>query len=530
MQVELLKEPNLEFGNDFVCDDPKMGISVGGFFSKTTNTHRTELHYAILGTKKDIEATQTWVGQFESYIEATGDEETNGIDDDVMVVDGEVLEVNDDDDSEGLTLAGLFELNEPEQEKTKGSNIINKRLNPDFPGFNERSPFSAKFVNDETNNKSINSAQLDSIVNDKDLPTFDKIVRICDLYVEQYNALIERSIAPAEVCFVVIPSGIAKKFSSFPFKGNKYFNLRRYLKALLLSVKGAIPVQIILEDTILSKKKSLQDLSMQAWNFCVANYYKNNGTPWSLTLKDKYTCFIGISFHKVLSSEENATRASVAQAFNYEGKGIIFVGDKFEWDAREMKTPAPHLEYDYAKRMIQQVIEEYKLYNRSLPRRVVVHKTTDFWDSNIHEDYAEVEGLKDGIRYALGDNVEIDLVTVKSSEIKLLRKSGNFPVIRGTLLHVDESTGILYTTGYVPYYETFPSGHIPHPLEINIYESESSLKQICEEILALTKMNFNNCNYYSSIPITLRFAQKVGEITQYLDEGVNPPNKYQFYM
>ena len=102
--------------------------------------------------------------------------------------------------------------------------------------------------------------------------------------------------------------------------------------------------------------------------------------------------------------------------------------------------------------------------------------------------------------------------------------------MRGTLLHIDDATGVLYTTGYIPYFETFPSMAIPRPLEISVYEQESSLKKICEEILALTKLNFNNCNYYDSLPITIRFAQKVGEITQYIEPGVKAPDRYYFYM
>jgi|GEM_PF-2583132 len=61
-------------------------------------------------------------------------------------------------------------------------------------------------------------------------------------------------------------------------------------------------------------------------------------------------------------------------------------------------------------------------------------------------------------------------------------------------------------------------------------KQESSLKKICEEILALTKLNFNNCNYYDSLPITIRFAQKVGEITQYIEPGTKPPDRYFYYM
>jgi hypothetical protein len=540
MKVELLKEPFLEFGNDFISDDPKLGISAGSFFSVSNNTHRSELHYAIIGTNNNIEAVKKWIDKFENPIEATSEE--IDIVKEAGIIDGEVLDNIMEIEDDGSLFHLLAKQAEEEikkeiredislGEESESYIVVNKRLNPDFPGFNEEHPFYCRFVNDEANNKTIKEAQIKEIMEDEELQAFDKLVRICDLYIAAYKLLISKSVSKPEVCILTIPTKVFKRFASLPFKGSRFFNLRRYLKAQLITLPNAIPVQIILEDTFLGTRRSLQDLSMQAWNFCVANYYKNTGTPWTLSLKDKNSCFIGISFHKVLSSDSNVMRSSVAQAFNYEGKGIIFVGDQFEWDSKKTNTPAPHLNYEYAKNLIANVIQEYKLYNKNLaPTRIVIHKTTDFWDSKINSDYAEVEGLKDGIRSVLGNDVEIDLVAIKSANIKLLRKQGNYPVIRGTLLHVDEATGVLYTTGYIPYYETFPSSHIPHPLEINIYEAESTLKKISGEILALTKMNFNNCNYYNSLPITIQFAQKVGEIIQYMEEGTTPPNKYFFYM
>lgn len=542
MKIELLKEPFLEFGNDFVSDDPKMGISVGGFFSYSSKTHRSELHYAAIGTSKHIEAVNTWIDQFANPIEATREDgEHIG---QAAIVDGQVFDNILEMEQEGTLfreiqpesqqqtremIAEILETPSLTEEVTVGT--INKKRNPDFPGFNDGPPFHCSFVNDDSNNYTILESQIQAIMQDKDLKPLDKMIRIGDLYINAYKFILEKSVSKPDVCFIAISTKVYKQFASLPFKGGKFFNLRRYLKAQMITLPGAIPVQIILEDTLSGTRRSLQDLSMTAWNFCVGNYYKNGGTPWTLSLKDRNTCFIGISFHRVLSSETNTVRASVAQAFNYEGKGIIFVGEQFEWDSKKEGTSAPHLQHDYAKQLIAAVIEEYKVFNKNLPpTRIVIHKTTDFWDSAIHPDYAEVEGLKDGIRSTLGHNVEIDLVSIKSANIKLLRPDGNYPVIRGTLLLLDEVTAILYTTGYVPYYETFPSAHIPHPLEISIYEAESSLKKIAEEIMALTKMNFNNCNYYNSLPITIQFAQQVGEIIQYIDDGQQVPNKYFYYM
>lgn len=487
MRIELLKEPFLEYGNDFISDDPKMGISAGGFFSLSNNTHRSELHYAIIGTNINTEDVKRWIDNFENPIEAKADE--IDIVKEAAIIDGEVFDnFMDFQEDEPLFKDIMLQANEESKKELKEELkevdtansyfSVNKRLNPDFPGFNDNHPFYCRFVNDDSNNMSIKESQIKEIIDNDEIKAFDKLIRICDLYISAYKFLVSKSLSRAEVCFITIPSKVYKKFSSLPFKGGKYFNLRRYLKAQLITLPNAIPVQIILEDTFMGTKRSLQDMSMQAWNFCVANYYKNTGTPWSLTLKDKNSCFIGISFHKVLSSETNVVRSSVAQAFNYEGKGIIFVGEQFEWDSRKTNTPAPHLEYNYAKKLIEDVINEYKAYNKNLaPTRVVIHKTTDFWDSKVNSNYAEVEGLKEGIRNILGENVEIDLVSIKSAEVKLLRKQGNYPVIRGTLLHLEKTSGILYTTGYIPYYETFPSSHIPHPLEINIYEAESTLKK-----------------------------------------------------
>jgi hypothetical protein len=529
MTPELLDEPLLEFGNDRLSEDPKQGINIGGFFSTSTRTHRSEIHYALIGTNYNIEKASEWIKQFGEVIEASDKEiklKSGG-----MVEDGQVI---DEDDEENFLFAEDPDERDPEYSDLVESDtkyVKNKRLNPDFPGFTLDSVFQCSLINDDINNKSLKQTKIDSILNDPELTNFDRTIRICDLYRDAYINLLENSLSPPNICFIVISSSIFKKLSSIPYKGNLFFNLRRYLKAQLISLPNAIPVQIILEDTILGKKKSLQDLSMQAWNFVVANYYKNGGTPWTLTLKDKHTCFIGISFHKVLNSESNLVRSSIAQAFNYEGKGIVFIGKSFKWDAEANNTSSPHLTYQYAKALTQEIIEKYKKFNQNiLPNRVIIHKTTDFWTSAQHIDYAEVEGLKDGIHKVLGEDITIDLVTIKSANIKLLRRKGEYPVMRGTMLPLAQHTGILYTTGYIPYYETFPGQHIPHPLEVSIFEGESTLKNVCEEILALTKLNFNNCNFFDSLPITLRFAQKVGEIIQYADEDASLPDKYFFYM
>ncbi|SKC45887.1 argonaute/piwi family protein [Ohtaekwangia koreensis] len=526
MKFELLPEPKLEFGDNFICDDPKKGISIGGFYSTTNQTHRSEVRVSIIGSKRNIESLQDWLGKLSEFIEASGESSTDA--NEATIEDGEVVSLDgSDNDADLAKIADLFE-DYPAQEAIAAEFTINKRLNPDFIGFNKQSRFQSEFLNDQLNNVEIKQELIDGILASKTLTLLEKSNEVINLYSMMFSKHLENLNTKPDICLIIIPSNLKKIHS---VSAGKYsINFRRKLKATLLTLGGDIPVQLILEDTLTQKKK-LQDMSMIAWNFTTAQYYKTDSIPWALTDIDKDTCFVGISFHSVLSDTENLKRSSITQAFNREGKGLIFVGKQFVWDTNQMKVRAPHLNHDYARDLIKSVIETYVKQNRGLkPRRVVVHKTTDFWNSTINKDYAEVEGIKDGIRSALGEEVEIDLVTIKNSEIKLFRTTGKYPVARGTLFEIDATEGVLFTTGYIPHFETFPGVHMPLGKSIQIFEGESTLRNVCKEILALTKMNFNNCNYYDSLPITLRFSQKVGEIIQYLPDDFEPPSKYYFYM
>ena len=526
IKLELLDEPMLEFGSDFLCDDPKKGIEVGGFYSKTHSSHHSEIHYALLGSKRNMELFTEWVESLNGEIEASSSV-IAPLKNESAIVDGEIS------DSEQMELFGEQILTEDElNEDVYDGTISNKKMNPDFPGFNKTTSFNSEFVHDELNKSRIREDAIDKILKNKKLSKLEKADEVTLLLIKGFKSLVENFSTKPDICIVILPSNVFKQLSSIPY-GKTKINFRRKLKAELISVSTDIPIQIVLEDTLRETKKSLQDKSMIAWNFSVAQYYKTNAIPWALTDIDKNSCFIGISFHKLIDPEKSIMRSSVAQAFNREGRGLVFVGKAFEWDKKATKVVAPHLTYDYAKNLVKDIIKTFVVQNQGVkPTRVVVHKTTDFWNSSINPDYCEVEGLKDGINEELGDAVDIDLVTIKNSEIKLLRENGKYPVMRGTFAEIGNDDAILYTTGYIPYYETFPGMHMPQPKLVSLYEGETSIKNVCREILALTKMNFNNCNYYDSLPITLRFAQKVGEIIQYFPENeeFKPPNRYYFYM
>lgn len=519
-EIEILDEPKVEFGNEFVCDDPKMGIAVGGFYSKTNNTHKREINIGIISTDQLIVDTLDWIKKFENKITASETLIRSTLSE---IKDGEI------ENEEFDELGDLSPELEAQFNKLEEQKVINKKYNPDFIGFKSDNTINCIFQNNDGNNRSINKREFHKILQDGVLKPLQKLNHVVDLFFQQYVNLIDNKTSDIDVCFIVIPAIVFSELASI--KVNKvHINMRRNLKARLISVQNTIPTQIIIEPTIKGTRRSLQDFSMTAWNFCVASYYKAGCIPWALQVKDTDSCFIGISFNKIISEQNNELRSSVAQAFNREGHGLVFTWKNFMWDGEANKTKSPHLEYGYAKDLINYVLSEYKTINKHSPSRVVIHKTTDFWDRKDSLIYNELDGFRDGIIENLGQEVKIDFVSIKSSSIKVLRNFGIYPVPRGTCMKINDNECILYTTGYIPYFELYPGMHVPHPLHIKTFDSDSHIRKICEEILSLTKMNFNNCSYFEGLPITVLFSKKVGEILQYLPENIKPQNKYFFYM
>jgi hypothetical protein len=77
---------------------------------------------------------------------------------------------------------------------------------------------------------------------------------------------------------------------------------------------------------------------------------------------------------------------------------------------------------------------------------------------------------------------------------------------------------LLYTTGYTPRTRTYPGHRVPKLLLV-IHYGDSEMKEICGEIMGLTKLNWNTTAFVTYIPITLEFSQKVGRVLSELQEG-----------
>ena len=66
---------------------------------------------------------------------------------------------------------------------------------------------------------------------------------------------------------------------------------------------------------------------------------------------------------------------------------------------------------------------------------------------------------------------------------------------------------------------------------IEICQGEADLLTVLKDILALTKLNYNSCKYADGEPITIRFADKIGEILVAAPiEKDRAPLAFKFYI
>jgi argonaute-like protein implicated in RNA metabolism and viral defense len=72
--------------------------------------------------------------------------------------------------------------------------------------------------------------------------------------------------------------------------------------------------------------------------------------------------------------------------------------------------------------------------------------------------------------------------------------------------------------------------YVPRPLLLKRVEGQSAPRQLAEEVLALTKINWNNTQFDGGMPLTLRVAEQVGKILKYVPEGRDIQSSYAFYM
>jgi hypothetical protein len=282
-----------------------------------------------------------------------------------------------------------------------------------------------------------------------------------------------------------------------------------------------LPCQLLRPDTYGASSASrirdrkLQDKATRAWNFHTALYYKAGGVPWRLARQSSEltTCYVGVSFFKSVTGDKLMT--SVAQVFDERGEGLIVQGGSASYDKDDR---SPHLSRDDAQQLLADGLATYRREHKTMPARLVMHKTSSF---NTEEE----EGFT---RAAQDEKLEVlDLVTVRRSGARVLR-AGNSPMVRGTAMLFDETSGIVYLKGTVPFFQVYPGAYIPRAIEFIRHDGETNASELARELVGLSKLNFNNTQFDTADPITVRAARRVGDILKHVpaDKKVNSRFRY----
>lgn len=430
-------------------------------------------------------------------------------------------------------------------------------LYPHFPGINPDGSFQCDLNFGDAWRESIRESDIRSALATQDYPL--RVKNVVRLYVQALEVLAARDQQPHVVlccmpqevidnCTIEDRHARAKRLRERRSKGgNKksgvdafqgslfttvptgsleeeevgHQNLRRGLKAE--TMQFGIPTQLVWPRTLRltaapsSTGQRTQDVATRAWNFTTALYHKAGGSPWRLAELEPGVCFVGVSFYRELFGETPRIHTSMAQAFTAAGDGYVLRGGTFEWD--EQRGKSPHLDKQLAASLLRDVVELYRKQNRgSLPTRLVIHKSSRYWEE-------ELAGFEEACELV----PRRDFVALGSRGLQFYRK-GDYPPLRGTYVRFSENDLLLYTVGYVPFLRTYPGARVPQPLEVLEHIGDSPWDVVLKEILALTKMNWNTADFACWDPITTAFSRKVGQVLAEVPAGMKVRPEYRFYM
>lgn len=420
--------------------------------------------------------------------------------------------------------------------------MLTSNLYPPFPGFGEHSPLPISLAFSQQRCKAVSEEDL--IAATAGVQHNQAVTNVAELFIEAMEYIVQKSAVDVLICappkFLTDilddledvedeAEHISKLQGLVVFKQKLIFH--DYLKAKAMRLRR--PVQYIRQTTYDIdarkqrkkrrsgfKNKALQDDATCAWNIYLALYYRSGATPWRMPLNpyDYPTCYVGLAFYQSLDKSKLLT--STAQIFNERGYGHILRGAPAKLDKDDRQ---PHLAEEDAATLMERILHAYKQEHDTMPTRFVMHKSSKYTD-------CEFNGFKEVLksnRVNFYDFLNLD----DSYNRTRLYRNEYYPPLRGTMIELDEVSHVLYTFGSIDFYKEYPGMYVPKPLKFKCEFTQQTSTVLAQEILALTKMNWNSSRFENSRPITLKAAREVGAILKYLNgEEDIVEYFYRYYM
>lgn len=476
--VHFIDEPQLEFAEGQTAIDPHDGLALFGPFSQSLPEHPRTPAYMVIGAPEGVQAMHTWSAAMNRPF-ATADAKKH-------------------------------------------------RLWPPFPGFEVA--FGSGWSVKPAATYELDRAALIEASRKKD--GHERCFAVVEHFLQAFEkarkldakVALALCVIPEEVWTncrplsrVVNPSdsGISRSLKKSRVNGQLEFfeefdadqyrlspDFRRQLKAK--AMRFDLPIQIVRESTLrlsdenILGERGLTCVSDRMWNLSTALYYKAGGKPWKLRSARDGVCYIGIAFRK--TGDDARTACCAAQMFLDSGDGIVFLGEYGPWYSEERKQF--HLTKDSAKRLLTGIISTYAELGGKPLKEVFLHSRSSIG----RDEFA-------GFLEACPQDCELIGIRVRSDSAgPRLYRDGTRPVLRGTFLQETDRSGFLYASGFKPRLATYDGWETPVPLRIDIQHGDANIIQVAQDILGLTKLNYNACKLGDSQPVTVGFSDAVGEI------------------
>lgn len=400
-------------------------------------------------------------------------------------------------------------------------------LRPAFPGFQSETAFHSTLIFDDRLIRTIPRRQFAEL---RRVKNANNCVRESVAMVVREFEYLHRNFAPAVLIFAVpqeLEDLLDPERRPPVGDGESRLDFHDMLKARSMRLP---PVQLMLPSTAdprLARRtkrgrvRTIQDDATRAWNLHTALYYKSLGRPWRIPRDptDFTTCYVGVSFFHTL--DRSSVLTSMAQVFDERGDGVIVQGGPAQI-AKDDRTP--HLSAEDAHTVLAEALAQYRTTHGALPARIVVHKTSTF-------STGELEGFRAAASEERIDR--FDALSVADETSHRVFRYGAYPPLRGTVIALSDRDYLLYTRGSVDFYATYPGLYVPQPLLFRCEDVEQAPKHLARQLLALSKLNWNQTQFDGSVPITIVAARKVSSILKYagLDGDKGPiAARYSHYM
>jgi hypothetical protein len=336
------------------------------------------------------------------------------------------------------------------------------------------------------------------------------------------NAL--KAAALPNVTIVFIPTRWAR-WRAFETESER-FDLHNFVKAFC--VPQGLATQFLEEDTL---ENPLQ--CRIRWWLSLALYVKSMRTPWVLSSLDSDSAFVGLG----ISLDRKADKGrhvilGCSHLYNAQGQGLQFRLSKIENPIFHRRNA--YMSYDDARRVGETIRQLFWESRFRLPGRVVIHKLTPFLNEERRGLQAGLSGVK-----------EVDLLEIHVDDaLRYLSsvpqhdgtfKEDGYPVKRCTLLKLDRESALLWVHGAsrainprFNYYQG--KRRIPAPLVIRRYSGRSDLTTVADEILGLSKMNWNSFDLYTKVPATVESSKQIARIGALLERFGAASYDYRLFM